>query len=386
VKRALLIAMLLAAGCATAPKPLPYDALIATTPHAVWGVLIEDESGRAIYAHNADKLLITASNRKLFASATAATCLGFDARFATELWRDGDDVVLRGGGDPSLGSDRHARENALAPLVDALAARGVTSVRDVIADVSFYDRITIPGAWKYGNLGSNYAAPVDALAWRENAVGDDSVADPPLAAATALREALILRGITVTGAARVNTQPKTWQERVAVTESPYLYQLLTTVLKNSHNLYAEMLLKDAGGGTYAEAFAKEQRLLRDEVGISADETHFVDGSGLAPDNLATPQAIVKMLRWINAPERRGVWWTLMATPGESGTLRRRLPGLETRLRAKTGTVFGVNALSGIIRGEHGGYRYFSVIVNHNAGDADAAVRQIDAIVQEASRF
>jgi D-alanyl-D-alanine carboxypeptidase/D-alanyl-D-alanine-endopeptidase (penicillin-binding protein 4) len=127
-------------------------------------------------------------------------------------------------------------------------------------------------------------------------------------------------------------------------------------------------------------------LLRDEVGIEDDETHFVDGYGLAPDDMATPQAIVKMLRWINAPQRRGIWWALMATPGESGTLRRRLPGLEARLRAKTGTVFGVNALSGIIKGERGGYRYFSVIINHNAADSDEAVRQIDAIVQEAAKF
>lgn len=384
MKRVLVLVLLLA-GCATAPRPSPYDRLIATPPHALWGVLIEDEAGRVVYAHNADKLFITASNRKLFAAATAANCLGFDARFPTELWLDGEDVVLRGGGDPSLGSDRHARDAALAPLVDALAARGITRVRDVVADVSLYDRITIPGAWKYGNLGSNYAAPVDALAWRENAIGDDSVADPPLFAAAALRDALILRGIAVAGITRVNTQPRTWQERIGVTESPYLYQLLTTVLKNSHNLYAEMLLKNAGHGTYAEAFANEQRLLR-EIGIAADETHFVDGSGLAPDDLATPQAIVKMLRWLNAPQRRGIWWSLMATPGESGTLRRRLAGLETRLRGKTGTVFGVNALSGIIRGEHGGYRYFSVILNHNAADSDDAVKLIDAIVQEAARF
>jgi D-alanyl-D-alanine carboxypeptidase/D-alanyl-D-alanine-endopeptidase (penicillin-binding protein 4) len=385
-----MIAALLLAGCATTPKPAPLaasvDGIIEMPPHALWGVLIEDDAGRVLYAHNAGRLLITASNRKLFAAATAASCLGFDARLPTELWLDGEDVVLRGGGDPSLGSDRHARDTALAPLVDALQARGITSVRDVIADVSLYDRITIPGAWKYGNLGSNYAAPVDALAWRENTAGEASVADPPLFAATALRDALLFRGIAVKGTPRVNVEPKAWQERVAVTESPFLYQLLTTVLKNSHNLYAEMLLKDAGGGAYAEAFAREQRLIRDEAGIGDDETHFVDGSGLAPDDLATPEAIVKMLRWMNAPARRAVWWSLLATPGESGTLRRRLPGLETRLRGKTGTVFGVNALSGILRGERGGYRYFSVIINHNAGDADEAVKQIDAIVQEAAKF
>ena len=46
---------------------------------------------------------------------------------------------------------------------DLLVRRGVTRVRDVVADVSAFDRVTIPGSWKVGNLGSDYSAPVDAI-------------------------------------------------------------------------------------------------------------------------------------------------------------------------------------------------------------------------------
>ncbi|HYM60971.1 MAG TPA: D-alanyl-D-alanine carboxypeptidase, partial [Thermoanaerobaculia bacterium] len=70
----------------------------------------------------------------------------------------------------------------------------------------------------------------------------------------------------------------------------------------------------------------------------------------------------------------------LATPGEEGTLHHRLLDLAPRLRGKTGTINGVNALSAILLGRDGRYRYLSIIVNHHAGNPAEAVRAIDAIV------
>ena len=140
---------------------------------AIAGVDIEDEAGNVLYARNAHTLLMPASNRKLFAVATAVDCLGFDHQFATELWRDGRDLILRGGGDPALGG-RYAfdRDAVFAPFVAVLKMRGVKVIEgDLIADVSLFDRTQIPGGWKWGNIGSDYAAPVDALTYNENVVG-----------------------------------------------------------------------------------------------------------------------------------------------------------------------------------------------------------------------
>ena len=100
----------------------------------------------------------------------------------------------------------------------------------------------------------------------------------------------------------------------------------------------------------------------------------------------TPAAIVSLLRWMNAPARRGIFWSILATPGEEGTLRRRLVPLAARLRGKTGTINGVNALSGILAGTHGGYRYFSVVLNHHIADSPIATRAIDAIVNAIADF
>jgi D-alanyl-D-alanine carboxypeptidase/D-alanyl-D-alanine-endopeptidase (penicillin-binding protein 4) len=185
----------------------------------------------------------------------------------------------------------------------------------------------------------------------------------------------------VTGVPRVNTEPREWAEKIATIPSPFVGHLLTTMLKNSHNLYAEMLLKRTGGGTYEAAFGRERVFLTTEPRLDDGSFHFVDGSGLAPDDLVTPQATIKILRWMNDPARRAFWWSVLATPNQEGTLRRRVVTLEQRLRGKTGTINGVAALSGILAMPNDRFRYFAIVVNHHAGDGGDAQRIIDEIVE-----
>jgi D-alanyl-D-alanine carboxypeptidase/D-alanyl-D-alanine-endopeptidase (penicillin-binding protein 4) len=442
----LLFVTLIAATASAQPRPTlaqRIEALIAQPPldAAIWGIDVVDDAGNTIYARNERTLMTPASNRKLFAAATIASCEGLDRTIQTELWRDGDDIILRGGGDPSLGGRwAFERDAVFAPFIDALRARGVAEVRDVIADVSLFDRITIPGSWKVGNLGSDYAVPVDALAYNENVVGVTAdrcsqpivVTDPPFVAATsevvcgggdtlvrsdrdnaiviagdmgehfrslagvgdpalyavqALRDALRHAGIGVRGTATVSFTPRAWQERIAVLESPPLWQLLSVVLKPSQNLYAEMLFKGLSAGaaqpaSYEASEEIERRFLTTEAGIPNGDFRFVDGCGLSPDDLVTPRAIVTLLRWANEPSRRGIWSMMLAQPGEEGTLRRRLLPLASRLRGKTGSINGVNALSGIIDLPDGTHRYFTIIINHHTADSTEVLHAIDAIAGE----
>ncbi len=368
-----VLAIALLASCATTPPLLKIDAL--TNTRAIWGIDVEDDEGHVLYAQNAHKLMVPASNRKLFTAAFTADCFGFEQRFTTELWRDGDDLILRGGGDPSFGSAAYYASpgDAFAPMLAAVHERGITHVRDVIADVSSFDRTTIPPTWKIGNLTSAYAAPADALAYHENALENAAVANPALHSANALRDLLILDGVTIDGAVRFGSASG---ERIAMVQSPPLYELLATMLKESQNLYAEMLLKSAGEGTYGTALAREQAFAP-ALGIDPHELRFVDGSGLSPDNLVTPAAVVQLLRWMH---HRGVWWQLLAAPNEAGTLQKRLIELQPRLRGKTGTLSGVSAVSGIMTMPDGHTRYFSAIVDHNT--MPEISKTLDAIVRE----
>ncbi|HKB80578.1 MAG TPA: D-alanyl-D-alanine carboxypeptidase/D-alanyl-D-alanine-endopeptidase [Thermoanaerobaculia bacterium] len=437
----LSVLLLLSGACASARlgPSIERDTTVPALQHAIWGIDVQDDSGRVLYQRNAHTLLMPASNRKLFAAASSIDCFGWDHQFDTELWLDGTNLVIRGGADPSLGGRWAFDRNAVfRTFIDALRARGITAVDDVIADVSAFDRETIPGSWKSGNLGADYAAPVDALAYNENVVGvagancahpvietdppfvpvavdvvcgtsdplvrSDAtntlavegtmpegfqelvaIGDPGLYAAQALRQALVDAGIAVRGTPRVNTVPRAWSERIAVIESPPLSMLLALTLKVSQNLWAEMLYK-ATAGTYAGAEALERGFLTREVGIDGSEFRFVDGCGLAPDDLVTPSAIVSLLRWMNQPSRRGAFWSILAVPGEEGTLHHRLVPLADRLRGKTGSINGVNALSGIVAGKHGGFRYFSIVINHHTASGSEAIRAIDAVANAIADF
>lgn len=374
-------------GCATTTQTAFELPELDTPPfqRAYWAIQVEEDDGTVLYSLNADKLMMPASNRKLSASATIANCLGFDTELATQLWRDGEDLVIVGDGDPSLGSWRYERDDDFMNAAAALRARGITRVRDVIVDVSRFDRITIPYSWKVGYLGEPYAAPVDAIAWNENGAAGKSIPDPAALAGRVMLDALLFNGIETTGTARVNTEPRAWAEKLLDIPSPPVAQLLTTVLKNSHNLYTEMLLKRAAGGTYESAFAVDRAFLTTEVGLEGDSFRFADASGLSADNLTTAAATIRVLRWMNHPSRRGMWWALLSQPANEGTLRRRLVALHDRVRGKTGTIGGVNALSGIIAMPDGGYRYFSIMINHHAGDGDEAVKIIDQVVERFAR-
>ena len=82
---------------------------------ARWGIFVVDaESGRTVYEHNPDKLVLPASVTKLFTCATALCELGPDFNFTTSVYRRGDvsdkvldgDLILVAGGDLTFGGRR----------------------------------------------------------------------------------------------------------------------------------------------------------------------------------------------------------------------------------------------------------------------------------------
>ena len=346
--------------------------------------------------------------------------------------------------------DEGARDERLRPLLDALRARGIHRVLgSVLGDGSEFDRETFHGTWQLDDVGQSYQTPIDALAFNENVVGVFYAApecaatwvatDPPFVAATedlecADRERIVFSSdadnrIRLEGTVQ-GPSPRTEVELVSVRdaslyaaqgvhdflvrngiaidnpprpgaasrdatligaiESPPLFELLATMLKVSQNLYADTLFKRASIGpepaSFARSLAMERAFLTTEVGIDPTEFHFADGSGLSVRNLVTPRAIVRLVRWLDAEPRRGTNYMIFATPGEGGTLSRRLRGLETRMRGKTGTISGVNTLSGYVLSPSGQRRYFSIMANHHDGGSRAAIGIIDAIVQAAADF
>lgn len=145
---------------------------------ALWGVRIESlRDGRVIYTRNSDKLVVPASNMKLLTMAATAERLGWDFRFETRLEAVGTvtdgtlhgDLIVVGGGDPSIDSIAFGPPPVFEEWADALAQAGIHRVTGrLIGDDNLFDDTGIGPGWAWDYLNDGYAAPSSALSYNEN--------------------------------------------------------------------------------------------------------------------------------------------------------------------------------------------------------------------------
>lgn len=142
-----------------------------------WGVLVVDPlSGDTLYARNAEKLFVPASNVKLVTAAVALAQLGPDYRYRTRvLGRAPQQGVVRGNlvvvgeGDPSFSDSLSG--SAMAPLLalaDSLRARGLRRVSGrLVSGSNTFPGDTIGSGWAWDDLDEGYSAAVDELTFNE---------------------------------------------------------------------------------------------------------------------------------------------------------------------------------------------------------------------------
>jgi D-alanyl-D-alanine carboxypeptidase/D-alanyl-D-alanine-endopeptidase (penicillin-binding protein 4) len=155
-----------------------------------WGVEVARLSdGAVLYARDADRLFLPASNMKLFTTAAALERLGPDFVFRTTVESDAPpdaggrvgDIYLVGRGDPTLGNrvlpnqlpppDPPPADTVFQKLAAEVAARGVREVGgNVIADDSYFLYEPFSHGWEEEDLQWGYGAPVTALAFNDNAL------------------------------------------------------------------------------------------------------------------------------------------------------------------------------------------------------------------------
>lgn len=155
------------------------DAHIAQPRFAAarWGIAVVSlDSGRTLYAHDADKLFQPASTAKLYTAALVLTGLDAGYRIPTRVLgpapgrrgRVDGSLVLYGMGDPSLGADPATAGWADA-LAAQLAARGVRRVHgDLVADTGYFAGPPLGSGWEATDLLAGFAAPASALSVDEN--------------------------------------------------------------------------------------------------------------------------------------------------------------------------------------------------------------------------
>ena len=102
------------------------------------------------------------------------------------------------------------------------------------------------------------------------------------------------------------------------------------------------------------------------VGVLPNGCELIDGSGLSKENRLTPGLlVVAMFRSIGGPDGAPLREALPIA-GRTGTLSDRFGGTDLvgRVRAKTGWIRGVSALSGLVELPDGGMRWFSILMNY----------------------
>lgn len=209
---------------------------------------------------------------------------------------------------------------------------------------------------------------------------------PNAAFLDAFREALAARGIAV----RRGVEPDSLADTtglvlLAARSSPPLDSILRAFQKPSQNQIGEVLLKTLGlernaAGRADSGLVVVRRQLA-EWGVDSTMAVLRDGSGLSRHNFLSPDAIVRVLATMQARPDFDVYLQALPVAGVDGTIRERMRGTpaEGRLRAKTGTLDRVRALSGFVTTADGRQLLVSIIVNNQTAPGREVERVQDAI-------
>ena len=332
---------------------------------ARWKRAIDDAIGRRqvsvavgeddaiLYHHAASAPRIPASNEKLLLSMTLYDTFGADFRITTSVAVAGGtsgavrNLWILGQGDPGV------NPATLGALARKVADSGIERVRGrVVGSTGYFRRDWDAPGWN--NVARDYVNRPTALVFNHN-----DGADPEREAAKTLTTKLEALGVRVRGKPGSGRPPGGLQTIASIRSRP-LQHLLTKMLRPSDNFIAEMLGKRLGVETRGVPGTIAKGASAIQAWTDAHGTAFTlnDNSGLSYANRVTAKGIVRLL-WVAEDQPWGKDLRRALPTGGQGTLRHRLRGVD--VRAKTGTLDDVSALSGWVRASSGDWVEFSVL-------------------------
>jgi len=239
--------------------------------------------------------------------------------------------------------------------------------------------------------------------------------DPAQFTAEALKEALLARGILVSGtsesrhrftngngdfagqrASAVKLEPSTLttvsapvggRRVLGARISVPVAEDITVINKTSQNLHAELLLRLLGKLEGADgSFEEGARVVRQFlVNADIDDNDFFlyDGSGMSPDDQIAPRVFTQLLVYAAMQPWGQAWRDTFPIAGVDGTLENRFASspLKGKMWAKTGTLDEVNTLSGYLTAASGKTLAFSILVNGRRPGSEAEAQAVDRIAE-----
>ena len=147
-----------------------------------WAATARYVDGETLFSIQPDLRLAPASTLKLLTSAAALETLGPHHRFQTRIYADSlpnengvlnGHLYIRGGADPTLGSNRVPSspkwEDLLAEWSKKISQAGIKKINgNIYADISLFEGLSLPAKTNWQNMGNYFAAPVSALSFNDN--------------------------------------------------------------------------------------------------------------------------------------------------------------------------------------------------------------------------
>ncbi|MEU0069439.1 D-alanyl-D-alanine carboxypeptidase/D-alanyl-D-alanine-endopeptidase [Streptomyces sp. NPDC006332] len=348
------------------------------------GVVVDVTSGKRLYGVGADLALTPASTTKIATAVAALSALGADHRLTTRaaLEPGGKNLVLVGGGDPTLTARQDAEGWASLRTLAAETAAALKK-RDIRAVTLSYDTTLYTGPVLHPIGVNENLAPVTAL-MADEARTDDStrgpvlrVTDPQKDASRTFAAFLEDHGIRTTAPAPGRATARA--QSLATVSSPPLSALVERMLTNSDNDIAEALARQTALATGERAdFDGADRAITAQLKklrLPLSGADFQDGSGLDRADRLTADLLTSLLAKAGDPSRPDLRPVLTGLPvaGFSGTLSSRYAnGAAGLVRAKTGTLTGVNTLAGTVVDQDGRLLAFAFLAS---GTTDPAAAQ-----------
>ncbi|MDM4721287.1 D-alanyl-D-alanine carboxypeptidase/D-alanyl-D-alanine-endopeptidase [Micromonospora sp. WMMA1363] len=370
-------------------------------------------TGEPLYGRGADAGTVPASVTKLVTGVTVLAALGPGHRIPTRAVAGANpgEVVLVGGGDPTLAVDRNGFYPGAARLDDLAEqvkkALGGTAPTKVVVDSSRYSGPVHEPGWD-DDIPIRYGASITALttdgarsdvakAKKDQANGEhgaDRFAHPDLTAGRAFARLL---GVPTTVVARGTAPPPGADattgspgSELGIVRSPPLLHLVDIMISDSDNVVAEALARQVAlardqPASFAGA-AKAMDAVAGELGLPADELSLADGSGLSRSNRITPSLVTDLIVLAangSRPELAAIFGGLPVAAW-SGTLADRFAGSTAKagagvVRAKTGTLTSVHAIAGVVTTADGRLLSFAVLTDQAPGGTTEARAALDRI-------
>lgn len=342
-------------------------------------VVIDTATGKRLYGKGADAPMTPASTVKIATTVAALSALGPAHRIPTTVRASADlrTVTLVGGGDPTL--DKAALRALATDTARALKAGKAASVR------LRYDTSGYAGPSHHPIGPNENIAPMSALMVNEGRQDDSSSGpaprseDPAGDAARTFAGLLDDAGITTKSAPAAGRAAKT-SRTVAKHLSAPLSGLVERALTNSDNDIAEALARQTAVAAGEPAdFNGGRRAVTAQLkklGLPLKGVNVADGSGLDRKDKVTAALLAGLLARSADPAHPELRPVLTGLPvaGFSGTLSGRYTakaGGTGFIRAKTGTLTGVNTLAGTVVDTRGRLLAFAFLASGTTAPSEA---------------